>query len=145
MKFECQESCGGKCCTARWDNKSDFIFLTKSDIAKLSNFLGKPVTEFAARGEFTATRFASDRVTYQWFLKNPEDNCRFLKNGKCSVYEARPTQCKTFPFWPELMVNSSYAALKDFCPGVGIGETNTHHLLAEQIKADKELCSNLIK
>ena len=29
--------------------------------------------------------------------------CSFLKDNKCSVYKARPTQCRTWPFWPEVM------------------------------------------
>ncbi len=28
-------------------------------------------------------------------------SCIFLKDNKCRVYGARPTQCKTFPWWPQ--------------------------------------------
>ena len=31
-------------------------------------------------------------------------HCIFLENGKlCSVYDLRPVQCRTFPYWPEVM------------------------------------------
>ena len=31
-------------------------------------------------------------------------DCIFLQDGnKCKVYQARPKQCRTFPFWPENM------------------------------------------
>jgi Fe-S-cluster containining protein len=30
-----------------------------------------------------------------------EDACAFLDGARCTVYEARPTQCRTFPFWKE--------------------------------------------
>ena len=35
------------------------------------------------------------------FLMNttgPADSCVFLKNGRCSVYEARPRVCRLYPF-----------------------------------------------
>ena len=32
-----------------------------------------------------------------------EANCHFLFEGGCSIHEAKPTQCRIFPFWPELV------------------------------------------
>jgi hypothetical protein len=33
-------------------------------------------------------------------LDSPATNqCIFLKENKCSIYEARPIQCRTFPWW----------------------------------------------
>jgi Fe-S-cluster containining protein len=140
MKFECQESCGGKCCKPNWDGKAaSFVFLTKLDRHRLGSFLQKPIPAFANYGEFDSTRFTMKK-TRQWYIRPAADgSCPFLKNGRCGVYEARPTQCKTFPMWPELMVNTVYEDLKEFCPGVEKGETMTHRLLFEQIEADKEL------
>lgn len=55
-------------------------------------------------------------------------DCVFLDRdavpGKavCSLYEARPTQCRTFPFWPEhIRSKSSWEALGRDCEGVGRG------------------------
>lgn len=38
-------------------------------------------------------------------LKNQANgDCVFLRDGKqCTVYGARPLQCSTYPWWPELM------------------------------------------
>ncbi len=143
MNFQCQESCGGKCCNANWDNSAGFVFLTWRDRKKLVNFLGKKLEEFASFGQFTFTRFLN-KPSYQWYLKGAEKSCPFLKEGKCSVYEARPTQCRTFPFWPELMTEAPWKALKEFCPGIDKGEPTTHFLLSEQIKADKELKNRVV-
>jgi Fe-S-cluster containining protein len=38
------------------------------------------------------------------------------KNNGCSIYEARPNQCKTFPFWEQFKCNKTEA--KQECPGV---------------------------
>jgi uncharacterized protein len=28
-------------------------------------------------------------------------DCIFLKDKKCQIYGARPTQCRTYPWWPQ--------------------------------------------
>jgi len=34
--------------------------------------------------------------------------CAFLDaNGRCKVYPVRPLQCRTYPFWPELVQRKS--------------------------------------
>jgi hypothetical protein len=40
----------------------------------------------------------------------------------CTIYEARPTQCRTFPFWPEVVhrKGSWERAARD-CEGIGRG------------------------
>ena len=37
------------------------------------------------------------------------DRCIFLDDDgkKCTIYEARPTQCRTYPYWPRLMNNET--------------------------------------
>jgi Fe-S-cluster containining protein len=48
-------------------------------------------------------------------------DCILWKNG-CTVYRARPVQCRTFPFW-ESIVHSfiSWKELMKDCPGIGQG------------------------
>ena len=49
-------------------------------------------------------------------------HCHFLLDGGCSIHEVKPTQCRIFPFWPEL-VDSRRAWRKTaaYCPGIGKG------------------------
>jgi Fe-S-cluster containining protein len=58
-----------------------------------------------------------------WFhLKGQETACRFLEGKRCQVYEARPAQCRTWPFWPENMNAKAWdREVVRFCPGVGRG------------------------
>lgn len=59
-----------------------------------------------------------------WKLKNgPTEACQFLQNKRCSVYAARPMQCRTWPFWPETMKPKAWTGeVAKFCPGVGKGK-----------------------
>lgn len=47
-------------------------------------------------------------------------HCIFLENGKlCSVYDLRPVQCRTFPYWPEVMESrETWNAEKLECEGI---------------------------
>lgn len=141
MNFQCQESCAGKCCKVNWDGQAHFVFLTKHDRIRLSAHLQKPIVLFASYGEFARTRFTNQK-SRQWFLNLDNGKCPFLKEGKCGVYEARPIQCRTFPFWPENVATPTrWKMLEEFCPGINKGYEVTHQFLDLQIKADKELCN----
>jgi uncharacterized protein len=138
MKFKCQESCGGKCCVS--PNEKNFIFLTQEDMQRLEDFLRIPPLEFAEGNYFDSTRFAQyKKPKFLWFMRDSVGKaCRFLKAGKCSVYEARPTQCRTFPFWPEL----DWEKVRETCPGIGVGEKLTKETIRgkfrEQEIADRD-------
>ena len=48
-----------------------------------------------------------DRSQSWMNLKRNEGSCVFLdESGKCGIYDARPVQCHTYPFWPSLLENS---------------------------------------
>jgi Fe-S-cluster containining protein len=60
------------------------------DIENLMKFLGVTHAEFL--GEYTQ-RNESDEL----ILKRTDAGCVFLKDNLCTVYEARPRSCATFP------------------------------------------------
>lgn len=138
MKFQCQESCKGKCCSASWHKGWGFVFLTKEDTTRLSRHLHQPITTFAEFGQFEFTRFSPTKIN-AWYLKMNAGTCQYFQDGKCGVYEARPTQCRTFPFWPEYITKME--KLKEICPGIGVGEEHGPDAFFEQLNADKSLCN----
>lgn len=49
-----------------------------------------------------------------------------LKEGKCTIYEVRPLQCRTYPFWHQNLINQKiWDKEKDHCPGIGKGRRYT--------------------
>lgn len=112
LRFECQGS--GNCCTSH--GEFGYVFLTIEDRRRFAKHLGISTAAF--------TRKYCSLKDGVWHLnedpKNPD--CMFLKNKRCSVYAARPTQCRTWPFWPEVMNPKSWKSeVASFCPGVGQG------------------------
>jgi Fe-S-cluster containining protein len=119
--FQCQGS--GKCCTSH--GEYGFVYMTKKDRSRMAKHLGLTLIEF--------TKKHCDRTDGFFHLKEDPKNpdCLFLKNKRCTVYEARPTQCRTWPFWPDTMSAKAWKAdVVNFCPGVGKGSKIT----AEQIE-----------
>jgi Fe-S-cluster containining protein len=50
-------------------------------------------------------------------------DCVFWKNG-CTVYESRPLQCRSFPFWESALLSpGSWKRLS--CPGLGKGDLHS--------------------
>jgi len=49
-------------------------------------------------------------------------DCVFWVDGACSVYEFRPLQCRSFPFWAPFLGNrEEWESLESMCPGVNVG------------------------
>ena len=94
----CCQLCGG-CCR----NVKDSIMLEPIDVFRLTRYLreqGEPV----AGMEDMLARYAHAawlEDNFPIYLLNTAgalDACVFLKDGRCSVYEARPQVCQLYPF-----------------------------------------------
>lgn len=130
IQFQCQGS--GNCCVSR--GGYGYVYLTKSDRKAMAKQLGIPAATF--------TQKYCDQEAGIWKLKNgPTDDCVFLKDKRCTVYQGRPTQCRTWPFWPEVMNAKTWGGeVAKFCPGVGKGKVWTaaevEKQLEDQIKSE---------
>jgi Fe-S-cluster containining protein len=109
LRFECQPGCT-ECC-----RQKGFVYVTESDVARAAEFLGMPAREFERKYVYRTARRMRLRVPRV-------AHCFFLRNDGCSIHPAKPTQCRVFPFWPEL-VESRREWLKTahYCPGIGKG------------------------
>jgi len=108
LHFECT-GCGN-CCRLG----GGFVYPSDEDIRYLAHHLGLILSEFADRFlEVHENRFV---------LTSEGDDCIFLKDNACSVYDVRPTQCRTFPFWPaNLKSRYRWKLIAEDCEGIGRG------------------------
>ncbi len=89
LRFECT-GCG-KCCTG----SPGYVWVDEAEMEAMADFLKQPLKEFM--------RKFVRRVGQRYSLIESRDSfdCVFLKDKKCQVYGARPTQCRTYPWWPQ--------------------------------------------
>jgi Fe-S-cluster containining protein len=64
----------------------------------------------------------SENGTMRLSLKEKANfDCIFWQNG-CSIYEYRPLQCRSFPFWKSNLASSkSWKTAASSCPGINSG------------------------
>jgi uncharacterized protein len=59
-------------------------------------------------------------------LEKPGGDCVMLTREGCSVYESRPMQCRTWPFWHDLVdTPGHWSEVREECPGAAHGRLYT--------------------
>ncbi len=111
LRFACTQC--GRCCQNH--GEYEYLYLTTADVHAMAAELG--LSEAAFRSRYTAP---SDGWT---ILRVEGPHCTFLTpEGQCSVYEARPMQCRTWPFWHENLTREAWTGpVQAICPGLNQG------------------------
>lgn len=110
LRFSCQPNCSN-CCQMEGE-----VYLSEGDLRKAAAFLRLGPEEFEA--QFVI------RTRSQLRLRKPEGRqCYFHQNNCCAIHPAKPTQCRAFPFWPELLEDSAaWEEAARYCLGMNRGE-----------------------
>ncbi|MFZ4673481.1 MAG: YkgJ family cysteine cluster protein, partial [Chlamydiia bacterium] len=104
--FKCTNC--GNCCA----KEPGAVFLSKEEIDQFVEGLKIARADFLER----YTRKLHGKVALK---EHPNFDCVFLKDQKCTAYKYRPKQCRTYPFWPELLRSTkSWDAEKSRCEGL---------------------------
>lgn len=118
LRFECTMC--GNCCSG----PEGYVLVDDAEVSALAARIGTPVSEFLATHtrHTVAGRSLTEKVTAHG------NDCIFLDREKypgravCGVYEDRPKQCRTWPFWKSLLVSRKRWDLASrMCPGINKG------------------------
>ncbi len=136
ISFECQGS--SNCCVSR--GNYGYVYLSKKDLTNIVKYLNLTTDLFKKKYcEFLDGYLHLKEI-------NINGNCQFLKNKKCSIYSARPMQCRTWPFWKENMNAKKWKKeLIDFCPGIGKGRLISASIIQKKINRELKNDKQIIK
>jgi hypothetical protein len=113
LRFECTQC--GDCCTGA----PGYVWVNQTEIEGIAAELGESDVE-AFEDEYV--RKVGIRRSLREF---PNGDCVFFdsEKRKCTVYKARPRQCRTWPFWDSNVKSpQAWSETCEVCPGSGQGK-----------------------
>ncbi len=122
LRFACTRC--GRCCTGH-----GYVWLSVERIERIAEYLGMTVDGFSRR----YVRRVDGRLC---LVDKASSDCVFWQNeAGCTIYEARPTQCRTFPFWSEYLESpAAWQELAGECPGAGSGPRHDESAILRQLR-----------
>ncbi|MFO1095833.1 MAG: YkgJ family cysteine cluster protein [Planctomycetaceae bacterium] len=112
LSFTCTQC--GNCCTG----SPGYVWVTPDEIEAIARHLDKPIGEIRllhtrpARGLTSLVDYANG-------------DCTFFdpRTRHCRIYEVRPVQCRTWPFWRSNIASAAaWSQTQATCPGAGHGD-----------------------
>ena len=122
LRFKCTEC--GDCCTGA----PGYVWVNQEEIDALAARLDMTVAEFERRYvvRVGVRRTLKERKNYDCVLLDPETH-------QCTAYEARPRQCRTWPFWDSNFKSpEAWQRTCEVCPGSGQGKLYQLAAIQEQ-------------
>jgi Fe-S-cluster containining protein len=132
LYFECTVC--GECCR----HSGGKVEITPIEALKIASALDMAPEEFLR--EYCHQENGSIEL-----IDNENGYCIFLMGDRCSIYDSRPLQCRTFPFWREnLKSHYRWKQLRSFCPGIDRGELYSPESIRQKLSSQKRLRSQTI-
>ena len=113
LRFDCTRC--QRCCRI----EPGVVLLSQNDLDQLAAVLNLSAEEVRERYCRAVDMGGVARLSLR---EHANFDCVFWAEGGCSVYAARPLQCRSFPFWPaQLADEESWRMAGEDCPGIGSG------------------------
>ncbi|MGL6196222.1 MAG: YkgJ family cysteine cluster protein [Thermoguttaceae bacterium] len=125
LQFQCKQC--GRCCSG----EPGYVWVTEDEITAIAAELGTP------REQFVATFVREIKGRGKSLVEFDDGDCCLLgsESRKCQVYESRPTQCRTWPFWQRNVDSkNSWKKTAKFCPGCNQGPIFSAENIEESAK-----------
>ena len=115
LRFECTQC--GACCSG----DPGYVWVDEQEVAAMAREMGLEKDAFERK-------FVRQVGSQKSLIEYPDGDCILLdpRTRKCTVYEARPIQCRTWPFWDStLRKKKDWRETCEVCPGAGSGRLYT--------------------
>lgn len=113
LRFSCTRC--SHCCR----HEPGYVFLSRKDLRDLVAITGVAEPDFLG---LYCVRVQIGELPRLSLREKPNFDCIFWEEGGCSVYEGRPLQCRSYPFWASNVDSEeSWKRTARDCPGIGKG------------------------
>jgi Fe-S-cluster containining protein len=130
LQFSCTR------CSACCRHTPGYVFLSRNDLSALVVYLR--TTEDALKNAY-CRQVVFGQVRRLSLKEKKNLDCVFWEEGGCTVYPARPLQCRSFPFWASSMASmEEWERCAKTCPGVGKGELHSRSVIEGWLRARRE-------
>ncbi len=120
LNFSCQQ------CSFCCKGFPGVVLLSQSDLERFAKWADVTCDQFILM--YCRWVPSEDGLEYLSLRERKNLECIFWKNG-CEAYEARPVQCRTYPFWTNVLKNKeTWSNEGQDCPGINKG---LHHSIEE--------------
>jgi Fe-S-cluster containining protein len=127
LRFECTRC--GACCTG---TASSTVMLADGEAERIRRHLSLSTAWFRRR--------YIERAESGDALRLDDGRCPFLgAHGGCRIYPVRPRQCRSYPFWPELVATqTAWRREARRCEGIGRGAVVPVAHIERMLRLDQE-------
>lgn len=136
LHFECQQC--GRCCSGP---SQGYIWVTRPEIKFIADFL-------KVKPEHVRQKYLRRVGLRTTVIEQPNTkDCVFLRKNndqkRCTIYPVRPSQCRTWPFWPDNLANTDeWNRAAQRCSGINHGRFYSFEEI-EKIKKSKKWWQNV--
>ena len=131
VRFECTRC--SRCCR----HEPGYVFLSEKDLERIGSALSLTRDQVVKRYCRRVRLWGGvERLSLR---EKPNWDCIFWNDG-CEIYDARPLQCRSYPFWAgPLSSPESWAETARQCPGIGRGRVHSAEELERwlQVRLDE--------
>jgi Fe-S-cluster containining protein len=131
LHFECMQC--GRCCSGP---DQGYIWVTRPEVALIAEHLkitpGKVRERYLKRVGLRTTIIEQTGTNDCVFLRTVEGG------KKCVIYPVRPSQCRSWPFWPSNLSHpGAWSKAAQKCPGINRGRCYSFEEI-ERLKKEKK-------
>ncbi|MCL2277022.1 MAG: YkgJ family cysteine cluster protein [Treponema sp.] len=127
LKFSCKRC--SSCCR----HESGYVYLSENDLINLQKAVKTDRKTFI--DSYCRWVYGWDGEKVLSLKEKNNKDCVLWENG-CTVYNYRPLQCVTFPFWENIVASKeSWEIAAGGCPGMNSGELHSESSIKEKVKS----------
>lgn len=125
LRFKCTQC--GQCC---FGSKYAYVRASQKEVDNILHYLD-------LNEQYFKRHYLVKLYNHGIGIKiNTAGACSLLsRQGECRAYPVRPVQCRTYPFWPEIINQAStWRAETKRCEGINCGDVVDYDYIEQQLK-----------